>query len=172
MDRSRRGTQDFFPCSTGRNSVILFYADTKRAGKCGLFPSLGGKWNVYTSVSFILVASKLSALCSPNYLTYSKSTHLMFCQPLNSFISVLLILYNFTSSVIHVTSILPCVWEETPPILKCSIVVSRFQWCPVWLPYGVCSRKQSSLLCIWHYLSLYYMANTDTTDSELYSYIS
>lgn len=136
------------------------------------FLSAGGKWNACTTISLILVILKLSALCSQNYPTCSKSTHFMFCQLPNSFISVLLTLYNFTSSVIHVLSFCPCVWEETPPILNCSVVMSRFWWFSL---VTLSCRFQKAVIApssLTLSISLCYMPDTDTTDSEVYSYIS
>lgn len=145
MDRSRRGSQYFFPHSTGRGSVILSYPNTKRAGECDLSLHLGREWKVYTNVSFILVTLKLFVLCPQNYLACSNSTHFMFCELLSSFISVLLILHSITSSLIYVLSFLSCVWEETPPILKHSIMMSHFWWCSL-SGYPIMPVPENSLL--------------------------
>lgn len=56
-----------------QNSVILTYSDTKKAGKYHS-SCLGGKWNIYITVSSILLTLKLSTLCPQNCLTCSNST--------------------------------------------------------------------------------------------------
>lgn len=56
-----------------QNSVILAYSDTKKAGKYHS-SCLGGKWNIYITVSSILLTLKLSTLCPQNCLTCSNST--------------------------------------------------------------------------------------------------
>lgn len=84
VDRSRRGKYHFFLHSTAHNLVILPYPDTKGTGECGPSPCLGGKGNISTTVSSILVTWKFSVLCSQNHLTCSKSTQFLFCQSLSS----------------------------------------------------------------------------------------